>query len=333
MGMIRLNLESIFFYSPFSLEKIHMRKSLFILIPIFLTNILMACSPQVEQASETDQLKVLTTTSIVGDVVSHIGGKFIELSVLLPPGTDPHNFDPTPQDVAKLAEADVIFANGAGLETFLDKVIENVEVGGKVVFVSEGIDLLLSENNHVEEGRSHADEEFDPHVWTNPKNVLVWVDNIESKLIAEDPSKAEVYKSNAENYKDELEALDEWIRNQVDMIPEENRKMITDHTFLAYFTSHYGFEQIGTLIPGGSTLAEPSAQELATIENLFDSYHLNVIFVGNTVNPALAERVAEDTGARLVFLYTGSLGDPGSGIETYLDYMRYNTSAIVGALK
>ena len=129
------------------MRKVHLHLFAVLLAGLF---VLIACTPEVKQVSGTDQLKVLATTSIVADVVAHIGGELIELSVLLPPGIDPHNFDPSPQDVAKFVEADVIFANGAGLEVFLEKIIENVEVGDNVVFVSEGIDLLHLEENHVE---------------------------------------------------------------------------------------------------------------------------------------------------------------------------------------
>jgi ABC-type Zn uptake system ZnuABC Zn-binding protein ZnuA len=127
--------------------------------------------------------------------------------------------------------------------------------------------------------------------------------------------------------------LDAWIREPVAQIPAENRQMITDHPLLGYFVDEYGIDQDGAIIPGYSSMAEPSAQELAQIEDAIVALGVPAIFVGNSVNPALAERVASDTGVQLVFFYTGSLSEAGGEAETYLDYMRYNTNAIVEALK
>ncbi|HIE57944.1 MAG TPA: zinc ABC transporter substrate-binding protein, partial [Anaerolineales bacterium] len=127
--------------------------------------------------------------------------------------------------------------------------------------------------------------------------------------------------------------LDTWIRQQVANIPPENRKLVTDHVLFGYFADEYGFKQIGALIPGYSTLAEPSAQELAAIEDAIREYNVPAVFVGNTVNPALGGQVAEDTGIKLVTIYTGSLSDENGDAPTYLDYIRYNVTAFVNALK
>jgi ABC-type Zn uptake system ZnuABC Zn-binding protein ZnuA len=329
--------------------------SFLFLIAIF---VLAACSSQAEQSTAGEgnsvgKLKVVATTTIVGDVVSQIGGDLIDLSILLPVGTDPHGFDPTPQDIAKVAEADLVFANGAGLEEFLDPLIESAGAEDKVIHVSEGIDFLMSEGDHdhdhegeehlyehegeehhdEHEGEGHDHEGLDPHTWLDPNNVMVWVHNIEHELSEADPDNAQAYADNAEAYEAELETLDAWIREQVAQIPEENRKLVTDHTLFTYFADEYGFEQVGTLIPGYSTLAEPSAQELAQIEDTINDLDVKAVFVGNTVNPTLGERVTADTGTQLVFVYTGSLTASDGEVPTYLDYMRYNTTAFVNGLK
>lgn len=313
-------------------------------------------------SSSDGKLNVVATTSIVGDVVAQVGGDLIELSVLLPVGADPHSFEPTPQDIAKVADADVVFANGAGLEEFLDNLIESAGASEKVVHVSEGVDFLMfegedhdhegeehegeehdhegedhdhegEEHHHDPEGEGHEHEGADPHTWLDPNNVLVWVHNIEHELSELDSDNAAAYAANAEEYEAELEALDAWIVEQVGQLPEENRKLVTDHTLFSYFAAAYGFEQIGALIPGYSTLAEPTAKELAVIEDAIRELDVKAVFVGNTVNPALSERVAEDTGVQLVFVYTGSLSEAGGEADSYLAYMRYNTSAFVDALK
>ena len=119
----------------------------------------------------------------------------------------------------------------------------------------------------------------------------------------------------------------------IERIPEENRKLVTDHEVFGYYADRYGLEQVGAVIPAISTAAQPSARELAALEQTIKEYAIKAIFVGNTVNPSLSEQIANDSGTQLVRLYTGSLGTEGSGVESYLDYLRYNTNAIVDALK
>jgi ABC-type Zn uptake system ZnuABC Zn-binding protein ZnuA len=148
-----------------------------------------------------------------------------------------------------------------------------------------------------------------------------------------DPDNEETYRRNASAYQKELAELDRWIEAQVAQVPPEQRKLVTDHETLNYFAQRYGFETVGAVIPGFSTLAEASAQELAALEDTIRSLGVKAIFLDSTVNPTLAERVAQDTGTRLVRVYSGSLSEAGGEAGTYVDYMRYNTNAIVSALR
>ncbi len=290
---------------------------------LFFLLLLSACSSST--VGDNGKIKIVATTSIVADVVGVVGGEAIDLTALLPPGTDPHSFEPAPQDIVAVAEAEVIFINGVGLETFLSGLLENAGGAGRVVSVSEGIDLF--ELGDQEEG------DFDPHVWFDPLNLLVWVDTIANHLSELDPENASLYAANAEAYKEELRALDEWITAQVADLSEDARKLVSDHDTWGYFANRYGFEIVGAVIPGYSSLAEPSAQELAALMDTIQSLGARAVFVGNTVNANLAERVAEDTGTALVFVYTGSLSAPDGPAATYLEMMRYNVAAIVGALE
>jgi manganese/iron transport system substrate-binding protein len=162
---------------------------------------------------------------------------------------------------------------------------------------------------------------------------MVWTHNIEYALSTLDPDNAEAYEANAKAYQAKLEELDGWIHEQVAQVSETDRKLVTDHTSFSYFAHRYGFEQIGAVFPGYSTLAEPSAQDIAVLEDAIGEFDVAAVFVGITVNPDLAERVAEDTGTLLVFLYTGSLSEPGGPADDYISLMRYNVSAIVEALR
>jgi ABC-type Zn uptake system ZnuABC Zn-binding protein ZnuA len=226
-----------------------------------------------------------------------------------------------------------------GLEAFLDEMIENAGGQAAIIHLSDGLEPRHSgeedehEHNHEDEEGRHHHEGSDPHTWTSPANAIIFTHNIEHALSALDPANAEVYQANAETYKAELEALDAWVKSQINSIPPNNRKLVTDHTTFGYYADRYGLEQVGAVIPAFSTATEPSARSLVELEEAIKKYKVKAIFVGVSVNPALSKQVAADTGTRLVTLYTGSLGPEGSGVETYLDYIRYNTEAIVEALK
>ena len=302
----------------------------------FLSIFLVSCSSQTAPSANDGKLQVVATTSIVADVVRQVGGDLVDVQVLLPEGSDPHSFDPSPQDIAMAADADIIFANGAGLEAFIAHLLESAGAEERVVEVSEGIDLLShpKDDDHAEDdGHDHAEHKGDPHTWTDPNNVVIWVRNIEPALSESDSSNKEKYAENASSYISELEEIDAWIREEIAKIPVENRKIVTDHRLLGYYVEEYGLEQVGAIVDGYSSLSEPSAQELAEIEDTILALGVRAIFVGNTVNPNLAERIAEDTGVELVYFYTGSLSAKNGEAGNYLDYLRYNTRAFVGALR
>jgi len=304
---------------------------------IFFVFLLVAaqCNTPTEQPKNSTgkKLNVVATTSIVGDIVKNVGGDHIDLIVLLPLGTDPHAFDPTPRDLTRVADADVIFINGLGLERFLEKMLKNAGGDIPAVLVSNGVEPRELDQDEDHETDTHQHEDHDPHVWMSPANVIIFVDNIENALSDLDPANAVDYQANATAYKSELKNLDNWVQEQINTIPPENRNLVTDHDTFGYYADRYGLEMTGAVLPGYSTSSEPSAQELATLQDAITQYGVKAVFVGSTVNPVLAERVAEDTGVQLVPLYTGSLSEAGSGAGTYIDYIRYNTKAIVEALK
>jgi ABC-type Zn uptake system ZnuABC Zn-binding protein ZnuA len=283
-----------------------------------------------------ERLRTIATTSIVADVLARVAGPYAEVQRLMPLGADPHAFEPTPRDVAAVADAHVVFINGAGLESFIAKLLEGAGTDVPIVPVSYGLDLLpLNEQDDKAGDRgegAHGHLGVDPHTWFDPRHVMAWAENIAQALSALDPDHAADYQANAEAYRTELEALDAWIEEQVAALPEARRQLVTDHATFGYFCRRYGLEQVGTLFPGASTLAEPSAQDLARLEDAIAAHEVPAVFVGVTVNPQLAERVARDTGVQVVPLYTGSLSEPDGPAPDYLALMRYNTLAMVGAL-
>jgi manganese/iron transport system substrate-binding protein len=272
-----------------------------------------------------ERLQVLATTSIVADVVAVVGGERIDVAALVPRGVDPHSFEPTPQDVRRVADAQVVFENGLGLEAFLGDLVRNAGTGAPVVSVSARIDPLPA-------GADAGHGGWDPHTWLDPQNVILWTGTIEASLAALDPQGAAVYARNAQAYRVELESLDAEVEALLAGIPRTQRKLVTDHEEFAYFARRYGFTIVGTVIPAPSAAAEPSAQELAALETAIRTAGVRAVFVSSVVSPALARQVAQDTGVRLVTLYAHSLTDASGPAPTYLEMMRLLARLIAEAL-
>lgn len=286
---------------------------------------------------EGDQVAVVATTTIVADIVAGIGGDRISLYVMLPSGTDPHVFYPTPRDLRQVADADLLFVSGAGLEAdFLGNLLASVEPR-RTVEVSEHLPLRRMDtepDGHDEEGsaREHGHGEFDAHVWMDPTLVAGWTVEIAEALAEVDPAHAAEYAARAATLTRELHELDAWIRNQVSAVPAQRRVLVTDHEVLGYFADRYGFELLDTVIPGVGTASEPSARHLAQLRETIVEHEIAVIFIGTTVSPQIAESVAADLGIELVAIYTGSLSEPGGPADTYQEFMRTNVERIVAAL-
>ncbi|MFN2281585.1 MAG: metal ABC transporter substrate-binding protein [Anaerolineales bacterium] len=302
--------------------------------------VLTACKSQEDTRAveESSRLEIVVTTTFIGDVMEQIAGEIPQITVLLEPGQNPHSYQPTPQDMVKISRADAIFVNGLDLEEFLDDLLDGSDTKAKLIVVSDGIKPLgmperedQEESDQEDEGHSH-ELGYDPHVWFDPNNVITWVDNIVAALSELDSDHAADYQANGQAYIEELIALDSWIREEVSWIPEENRELVTDHTSLGYFAEEYGFLQIGAVIPALTTEAETSGQELAGLIDTIRANQVKAIFIGIDFDPTLAQRVAEETGVDLIPLYFGSLSD-GEPAGTYLDFMRYDVTAVVSALE
>ena len=187
-------------------------------------------------------------------------------------------------------------------------------------------------DDHPEEGHDHGP--LDPHFWFDPMQVQRAVNDIAARLSVVDPDNGDFYRANAEAYNAELDDLHAWIQEQVAAIPADNRILVTSHDSFQYFAVAYGLEVVGAVFPGGTTEREPSAQEIVELIHEIEEAGAPAVFTETTVSDTLAERVAEEAGAEIVYgLYTGSLSDSGGEAGTYLDLMRFNTTKIVEALK
>lgn len=291
-----------------------------------------------------EKLRVVATTSIIGDVVANVAGDAVDLTVLMGPGQDPHSFSPGAAQLTAVARAHIIFVNGWNLEERLLGDLQAIGEGVPMAAVSANIQPLHSgEHLHNEhEGEEHVTEEAhehsgaDPHVWFSIHSIEQWVKNIRDVLSTLDSANAATYAANAETYLAELAALDAYAQAQLAAIPTERRVLVTNHDSFAYFARDYGFETLGTVIPSVSTLAEPSAADLADLISAMQNEGVCTIFSESTVSDRLAQTVATElnncSSVNVQQLYTGALGPAGSGAETYLGMFRANVDRIVAGL-
>lgn len=417
---------------------------------------------------QEERPQIVASHSILADVVMNVVGDAADVASTLPIGADPHAFEPIPSDLTALADADVVFVNGAFFEEGLMEAIENAGTDMNIVTVSSCVEMIAfgghdhdeehSEDEHMddddhehEEGDDHDDEEHseeehsedndhdhdeehseddehsdgdmsamgevcegheaeiealheaagrhsegeegddhehededhahehehgetlgrlhaaecgadghghdhegeehsedeehseegddhdhedgacDPHVWMEPHNVMYWTMLIRDTLIELDPANGELYTANATSYLQELDALaHEFIVPMVDTVPEANRVLISNHDSLGYFAARYDFEIVTTILP--TTVADPSAEDVAEVIDLIREEGVSAIFAETTVSDSIIQTIASETDAEVFVLYSGSLSDSDGPASSYLDYMRYNVTTIVEAL-
>jgi ABC-type Zn uptake system ZnuABC Zn-binding protein ZnuA len=275
-----------------------------------------SCSPRAVN-SGTANPSVLTSTTFLADIVRNVAGDRMTVDSLLPIGADPHSYQPTPQDMAKIERSKLIIVNGAGYESFLSTLLENKTV----VEASANITVKKSEQG------------VDPHLWLDPNLVITYVENIRAALTVYDPAGADVYKTNAAAYIRQLKELDTWIQDQVKQIPSDKKLLITNHESLNYFAERYGFTVTGAVVPSFSSNASPSAQQMAELINAIKKLDVHAIFLDAADNDTLAKQIAAETSVTVISdLHLESLTD-GPPAATYIDMMKYNVSRIVEALK
>lgn len=266
---------------------------------------------------------VLVTTTYLADITQRVAGDRLTVEALFPEGSDPHGFEPTPADARRIAESRVMIVDVFGLQPAVDDLIEaTMDDREATVEAAAGLPTRTQDGE---------DGDIDPHFWLDPLNVVGYVDNIRAALAAIDPDGSEQYAANAQSYQAELNALDEWIRDQVAQIPPEDRLLVTNHESFGYFADRYGFEVVGTVFGAGGSQAAPSAQQLAELIDTIEETGAPAIFLEAGSNEELAEQVARETGVTVVTdLYLHSLGEEA---PTYVDMMRWNVTKIVEALR
>lgn len=301
-----------------------------------------------------EKLEVVTTFSILGDLVTVVGGDRVAVVTLVGPDGDAHVFQPRPSDAKAVAGADLIVLNGLGFEGWIPRLLESAAYMGTSIIASEGIQALKmreEEAHHDDEKEHHGDEEehhggeegqhkddehhhgeMDPHAWQSVPNVMTYVKNIQSGLEKADPANAAVYKKNAADYQLKLQALDAEIRSALQQIPGSSRRVITSHDAFGYMAQEYGVEFIAP--QGTSTESEASAKDVASIIRQIRQENIRAVFVENISDPRLMEQISRETSAKVGGkLYSDALSGADEPAASYLGMMRHNVTTIANALK
>ncbi|MDQ8199930.1 zinc ABC transporter substrate-binding protein [Pelagicoccus enzymogenes] len=282
------------------------------------------------------KLRVVVSTSQIADIVRNVGGRDIDLTVLMGPGVDPHLYKATARDVISLQRADLILYNGLHLEGRLAETFSKVNKQGRtVVAVGEAIpkDRLLASADY--------EDAHDPHVWFDPELWAFVIDAVKSSLSKADPSKAAVFEQRAALYSAEVEAVALWARERIEAIPESARVLVTSHDAYNYFGRAFGFQVVG--VQGVSTATEAGIADITNTADFIKRRRIPAIFVESSVSPATIERISRDSGAsvggELFSDALGALGEMHEGsdgerydVGTYLGMFKYNVDTIVNAL-
>jgi zinc/manganese transport system substrate-binding protein len=309
-----------------------------------------------EQETTVAAGTVVVTTNILGDVVENLVGDRAAVEVIMPPGADPHDFAPSARQAASMREADLLVVNGLGFEEGLLSAIEGAEEDGVVIFEAtsavatiefddddghghddddgHGHDDDDGHGHDDDDGHGHTHEGEDPHVFTDPARMVDVVEELAEALAANlEGLDDDAFRDRVDGYLQDLRDLDAEIEAMVAELPEDRRVLVTNHDAFGYFADRYGFEVLGVVIPGGSTLAEPSAADIAELARQVEAEGVPAVFAETSAPARLAEALAAEVGdVEVVELFSESLGAAGSGGETYLGMMRTNAGRIVEAL-
>ncbi|MCU1406568.1 MAG: zinc transporter substrate-binding protein [Glaciihabitans sp.] len=293
--------------------------------------VLLALAPLAGcSATAVDRPLIVVTTNILGDVVERVVGDEAEVMTLMQPNADPHSFQISAREAARMLDADLLVSNGLGLEEGLQRNLDAATGEGVPAFVA---------GDHVETLAYTAGDAAgtaDPHLWTDPTRMLDVVDALSATIqdVMAGQVDVEAVQANADDYATELWALDAEMANAFDVIPAERRNLVTNHHVFGYLAERYDFEVIGAVIPSGTTLAAPSASDLASLVTAIERAGVSTIFADSSQPDRLVQVLADEAGidVAVVDLFTESLSAEGEGAETYLDMMRANTERIATGL-
>ncbi|NDP40184.1 MAG: metal ABC transporter substrate-binding protein [Rhodoferax sp.] len=274
-----------------------------------------------------EPLPVVASFSILGDLVQVVGGERVKVTTLVGPNADAHSFEPKPAHAKAILQSRLFVINGLNFEPWAQKLAQSANYQGQILVASQGI---MVRKLPADQGHQHA--QADPHGWQDPSNVVVYVKNIAKSLSSLDPAGASSYQKNSDSYIKELQALDQFARDQLAALSVKQRQVITSHDAFGYFAARY---QIRFLAPQGINAdVEPSAKEVAQLIRQIKRDQIKAVFVENMSNPKLLAQIAQDTGVTVgTKLYVDALSGPNEPGSTYLKMMRHNVTQLVAGMR
>ena len=299
-------------------------------------SLLTGCGTQpADTATDDGRLRVLTSFYPMYDFACKIGGDCIDVTNMVPSGTEPHDWEPSTNDLKNLEKADVFIYNGADMEPWADDLLVSRSDTLHVVETSENVELRTTdgehEHAHEHEGADHHHGDFDPHVWLDPENAKIEMEAIRDALCAADPENSTVFQSNYEKYAAELDALDAEFREKLAPLP--NRTIVVAHEAFGYLCDAYGLTQVG--IEGLSPDSEPDPGRMAEVIDFVREHSISTIFFEELVSPKVAEAIASETGAQAKMLspLEGLSDEQTAAGADYFSVMHDNLAALMEALK
>ncbi|WP_137297842.1 metal ABC transporter substrate-binding protein [Psychromonas sp. SP041] len=290
-------------------------------------------------AAASEKVDVVASFSILGDLISEVGGEHIKLTTLVKDNGDAHVYSPTPQDAQAVKNAQLLVVNGLNFEGWMQRLLESSQFNGVKVTASDGINVLQI-SGHEEEHKEHADKKEeaehhhqgpDPHAWNSITNVKIYVNNIQSGLSQVDPDNSQEYKKNAAIYIAKLNKLESKLRKKMEMVPLTQRKVITPHDAFGYLAHDFDLEFMAP--QGISTESEASASDVATIIKQIRRDNINAVFIENIADNRMVEQIIRETDTKVGGkLFSDALSEPEGPASTYLDMIEHNVTTIVDAL-
>jgi zinc/manganese transport system substrate-binding protein/manganese/iron transport system substrate-binding protein len=267
------------------------------------------------------RVTVVATTTQLQDLVRNVGGARVDVVGILKPNVDPHDYEPTPSDVAAIGDAKLIVESGAGLDSWIDQVIANAGSKAPAVVASDGLRLRTGDGQEPQR---------DPHWWHDPRNFEHATALVASRLEQVDPGGRSLYAANARRYIAQIEAVDRANLRLIARVPRAQRKLVTNHDAFGYLAARYGITIVGSVIPSLSTAAEPNARDTVRLLERIREQHVKAIFTESSLDPKLEDQIGRDAHVKVYAdLYGDTLGPAGSPGATYLGMERWNVRALV----
>lgn len=286
-----------------------------------------------EEISEDNQLNVVATTSMMADLMEIVGGENVDVTGLMGPGIDPHDYQPSTSDVNAMTEADIVAYNGLMLEEKFVEVFEQLEEQGVFTIIAED---ALDESGLLDPEEDEEDLEYDPHIWFSITHWETVTEHVADQLSEKDPDNEEYYQDNAQGYLAELDELREYVEGRIEEVPEQSRYLVTAHDAFQYFGEEFGFEVVG--LQGLNPQTEAGTADISQLADFLGENEINAVFVESSVSPRGIEALIEAANSRghevenAGELYSDALGSEEDGTDTYLEMYRSNVDTIVDGL-